>query len=390
VDTIIGVRRYFRRDDPMTPHASAASGAMALLTVVRRDGIIESAAPGFAEALGFERSALVGRSIFELAPEQDRPALEEAWRALRAGSAPSSFEVRLAGAGSALRWFAWQAVLDEPAGVVLAVVRDAPEIAERARVRRRELLLSTIAERAPIFAWMTDREGNCLEVIGRAPALLEGAERASDGQRVHEILEASPEMMDAVVRALEGADSFERYQVGDAALDIWLAPAGKEYGERAIVGVALDVSKEAEHAHERKLLRDVIERIDKAVQGGSVVILPVWKGVLCVPIMGSMGNLATAFELLRSVLHATRSHRARYIVLDLSGLDEIDVMIMDHILRIARSIQLLGAQVILTGIKPAVALTMVYLGVEITELLAFQTLEDALRMTMGAQVRRGL
>jgi PAS domain S-box-containing protein len=228
VDTIIGVRRYSRRDDPMTPHASAASGAMALLTVVRRDGIIESAAPGFAEALGFERSALVGRSIFELAPEQDRPALEEAWRALRAGSAPSSFEVRLAGAGSALRWFAWQAVLDEPAGVVLAVVRDAPEIAERARVRRRELLLSTIAERAPIFAWMTDREGNCLEVIGRAPALLEGAERASDGQRVHEILEASPEMMDAVVRALEGADSFERYQVGDAALDIWLAPAGKE------------------------------------------------------------------------------------------------------------------------------------------------------------------
>src|SRR5262249_47401149 len=140
VDTITDVRRYSRHDDPMKPHSSVASGAMALLTVVRRDGIIESAAPGFAEALGFDRSALVGRSIFELAPEQDRPTLEVAWRALRAGSAPSSFEVRLAGPGSALRWFAWQAVLDELAGVVLAVVRDAPEIAERARVRRRELL----------------------------------------------------------------------------------------------------------------------------------------------------------------------------------------------------------------------------------------------------------
>ena len=71
--------------------------------------------------------------------------------------------------------------------------------------------------------------------------------------------------------------------------------------------------------------------------------------------------------------------RARYAILDLTGVDVVDTSAVDHFFKVLGAVALLGAQCIMTGIKPAVAQTMLSLGIDMTRMTTMATLEDALQ-----------
>ena len=90
-------------------------------------------------------------------------------------------------------------------------------------------------------------------------------------------------------------------------------------------------------------------------------------------------DAARAAHVMETLLHAIARDRARAAILDLTGVEEVDVATAGHLLRIARSISLLGSRCLVSGISPRIAQTMTSIGIGAEGFATFGTLEDALR-----------
>jgi len=121
-----------------------------------------------------------------------------------------------------------------------------------------------------------------------------------------------------------------------------------------------------------------IERQKDAIQNLSVPIIEVWAGVLCVPVVGVLDSQRAA-ELTSTLLLSVVEKRSRHVIVDVTGIEAMDTSSADHFLRIARSVTLLGAQCLLSGMHPNVARTIVHMGVELHGLESHRTMREALK-----------
>lgn len=112
-------------------------------------------------------------------------------------------------------------------------------------------------------------------------------------------------------------------------------------------------------------------------------ILAVWEGLVVAPVIGHV-DAARAGRLLEGILSAVRASGARQVIVDLTGVHAVDVEIADHLSRIARSVRLLGGEVVLTGLRPAIAATLVGIGADLTALRTMHSLREALRAFLAA------
>ncbi len=126
-----------------------------------------------------------------------------------------------------------------------------------------------------------------------------------------------------------------------------------------------------------------IEHQQNAMRELSSPIIEVWDGILCLPVVGIVDTQRSA-EMSAALLDSIVSRRARFAIVDLTGVDVIDTRTADHFLKMARAVRLLGAECILTGIKPAVAQTLVHIGVDLTDLTTLRSLREALQRHLPA------
>ena len=132
---------------------------------------------------------------------------------------------------------------------------------------------------------------------------------------------------------------------------------------------------------------DEIERQREAIRTLAVPVIEVWKGVLCVPIVGVLDSMQ-ASDVTTTLLTAVVAKKARFVVVDVTGIDVMDTRSADHFLRMARAVMLLGSSCALSGIRPAIAGTIVHLGVDLGEVKTFRTMRDALASYVSGGVRR--
>lgn len=126
-----------------------------------------------------------------------------------------------------------------------------------------------------------------------------------------------------------------------------------------------------------------IEAQHREIAALSSPCIQIWDGVLVVPLIGGFDDVRA--EVLReTVLAAVPRHAARDVILDLTGVHEIDRATVGHLFKIAAAIRLLGAGLILVGLGPRVALTIVQLGVATPDLKILRDLREA----VAAVVRR--
>jgi rsbT co-antagonist protein RsbR len=126
---------------------------------------------------------------------------------------------------------------------------------------------------------------------------------------------------------------------------------------------------------EEKLL--IVEKQRAAIRELSTPIIELWEGVLCLPVVGIM-DTARSTEMTNSLLQAITSKKARFAILDITGIEVMDTGTVDHFMRMAKSIRLLGAECALTGISPHIAQTVVQMGIEMDEIKTERSLRDAL------------
>ena len=85
-----------------------------------------------------------------------------------------------------------------------------------------------------------------------------------------------------------------------------------------------------------------------------------------------------AYQLTEHVLRAIRQHRAKVVVLDITGVPTVDSAVANHLIQIVQAARLLGARSIVTGISPDIAQTLVRIGVDATKLNALGDLQEGL------------
>ena len=121
----------------------------------------------------------------------------------------------------------------------------------------------------------------------------------------------------------------------------------------------------------------VVDKQRAAIRELSTPVIELWDGILCLPVVGVM-DTARSTEMTGALLQAIVEKKTRFAIIDITGIDVMDTRTVDHFLRMAKSVRLLGAQCALTGINPHIAQTVVHMGIDLSDIVTFRTLRDAL------------
>jgi rsbT co-antagonist protein RsbR len=122
----------------------------------------------------------------------------------------------------------------------------------------------------------------------------------------------------------------------------------------------------------------------------STPVIKIWDGILAVPLVGSLDSARTqhVMEALLEALAATGSHHA---IIDITGVAAVDTQVAQHLLRTVTAAQLMGAECLVSGLRPQIAQTVASLGIEFGQIVTKATLADALALALrrdGFQLHR--
>jgi ABC-type sugar transport system substrate-binding protein/anti-anti-sigma regulatory factor len=128
---------------------------------------------------------------------------------------------------------------------------------------------------------------------------------------------------------------------------------------------------------QRQLQEQIIAAQQSMIQELSTPIIPISPTISVLPLIGTIDS-ARARMIMDTLLASVSTHRTKIVIIDISGVVVVDTGTAHYLLQSARGAQLLGAQVVLVGIGPEVAQTIVQLGVDLSDIPTYSTLQYGL------------
>ncbi|MFF7356722.1 MULTISPECIES: STAS domain-containing protein [Streptomyces] len=113
-------------------------------------------------------------------------------------------------------------------------------------------------------------------------------------------------------------------------------------------------------------------------------VINLWEGVVAVPLIGTLDS-ARSQVVMESLLEGIVTQRARYAILDITGVPTVDSLVAQHLMKTVAAARLMGAECIVSGIRPAIAQTIVQLGIDLGSVPTRASLADALAYALGQQ-----
>src|SRR3712207_211340 len=110
-------------------------------------------------------------------------------------------------------------------------------------------------------------------------------------------------------------------------------------------------------------------------------VVEIWDGVLLLPVVGTLDD-QRASQMSAALLQAVRDQAARVVLIDITGCTVVDTYTAAHLINTVRSVRLLGAAAIITGVSAHVAADLVKLGVELEDICTRRRLADGLRLAL--------
>ncbi len=146
----------------------------------------------------------------------------------------------------------------------------------------------------------------------------------------------------------------------------------------ATAGIYTDISerKQMEESRER-LQQDIIEAQKRTLQELSTPIIPVMERIIVLTLVGSIDSMR-AKDITRALLAGIREHRAKIVILDITGVPLVDSGVVSHLNRTIQAARLKGARTIVTGVSDAVAETIVDLGIDWSKIKTLRDLQTGL------------
>jgi rsbT co-antagonist protein RsbR len=137
----------------------------------------------------------------------------------------------------------------------------------------------------------------------------------------------------------------------------------------------------------QEALRDQAE----SIMAMSTPVTEIWDGILFLPIVGLIDS-HRARDVMNSTLAKIAAAQAQVFILDISGVGVVDTAVANNLIRITRATKLMGCESIISGVSPAIAQTIVDLGIDVGQVRTTATMRDALSLSfrrVGAAITVG-
>jgi rsbT co-antagonist protein RsbR len=126
---------------------------------------------------------------------------------------------------------------------------------------------------------------------------------------------------------------------------------------------------------------EVIQRQQHELLELSTPVVQLWEGILALPLIGTLDSARTQV-VMESLLQAIVHTGAGLAIIDITGVPTVDTLVAQHLLKTIAAARLMGADCIISGIRPQIAQTIVHLGVDLSEVTTKATLADAFTLAL--------
>jgi len=140
----------------------------------------------------------------------------------------------------------------------------------------------------------------------------------------------------------------------------------------------------------QKTREEVIMRQQEELMELSTPVVKLWDGILALPIIGTLDSARTQV-VMESLLQKIVETGSEVAIIDITGVPTVDTLTAQHLLKTVTAARLMGADCILSGIRPQIAQTIVYLGVDLADMVTKASLADAFALALkrtGATISR--
>lgn len=131
----------------------------------------------------------------------------------------------------------------------------------------------------------------------------------------------------------------------------------------------------------QKTREDVIRRQQEELLELSTPVVKLWDGVLALPMIGTLDSARTQI-VMESLLQRIVDTGSEIAIIDITGVPTVDTLVAQHLLKTVTAIRLMGADCIISGIRPQIAQTIVHLGVDLEGITTKANLADALSLAL--------
>lgn len=126
-----------------------------------------------------------------------------------------------------------------------------------------------------------------------------------------------------------------------------------------------------------RITAELTDEQSNALIAMSTPVTAIWRDILLLPIVGVVDSKRCQ-EIMSSMLAKIGDTQSKVIILDISGVAVVDTAVANHMIKITRATRLMGCECTISGVSPAIAQTMVELGIDVGDIRTTATLRDAL------------
>lgn len=131
----------------------------------------------------------------------------------------------------------------------------------------------------------------------------------------------------------------------------------------------------------QKYREEVINRQQQEMLELSTPVVQLWQGILALPLIGTLDSHRTQI-VMQNLLEAIVRDGADLAIIDITGVPTVDTLVAQHLLKTVAAARLMGADCIISGIRPQIAQTIIHLGVDLSGVITKATLAEAFRLAL--------
>lgn len=362
------------------------------ISISSLDGVITYANPAFRALTGYD--APVGMSIAALHFDEDLPLLEAGiHNVMSEGVWRSTVRLRRRD-GSAVSVRVNAFLIHNNDGNPIAMTGMFEDLTAELQREERLRLFEALVENAPDAIGVADFNGNIIYANASYKALTGYGDALIGMNGFTYIYEEDHRLAQAALaRLAEGAAASIEARLcrkdGSivpvaATMYVQMSPRG----EAQVIGFTRDISAQKRAEEERfALQQQVIEAQRAAIRELSTPLIPISETAVIMPLVGAIDS-ARAQQIVDALLEGVAEYRAEMAIVDITGVQVVDTQVANALVRAAQAVRLLGAQVMLTGIKPQVAQTLVQLGVSLEGIRTTGSLQTGVRLALDNDADR--
>jgi rsbT co-antagonist protein RsbR len=132
---------------------------------------------------------------------------------------------------------------------------------------------------------------------------------------------------------------------------------------------------------------ELISRQQQELLELSTPVVKLWDGILALPIIGTLDSARTQV-VMESLLQAVVATNSKYAIIDITGVPTVDTLVAQHLLKTITAARLMGAECIISGIRPQIAQTIVHLGINLEDVITKAKLSDAFALALQKSGRK--